>query len=417
MTAPGDGWAWRRQGAPAGAAVTGVLLLAVGLVLAHPEIAVLGAPLVLLAAGSIRRPAGLAGVRTEVEGAGGSLRARVEVVAPAGVELVVVRVAAYGEPPRVLVVPPSHAVLDAALPVLHSGPQDVLRAEAALVAPAAAAVAVLPPAVARTTIGVDAEPLPALPLPSVLTGRPGSHTARRAGEGVEFRDLAVFTPGDRLRRIDWRATARLASVDLLVRRTAATAEAAAVILVDSRVDVGAVIAEWSRNRAGRKGRSALDVARSAAVSLAAAYLAAGDRVAFHDVASSARSVRSGGGRRQLERIRAAVAATSARDTGIVALPPLPSASVVLLLSTFLDDEPLRIARLQLAAGNRVLGIDVLPPADLRGADAHVRSAHRIVLLERTERLGRLGALGVEVVPWAGEDRAAALLAAARPGRR
>ena len=36
----------------------------------------------------------------------------------------------------------------------------------------------------------------------------GSQTPRVRGEGIEFADLRPFVPGDRIRRINWRATAR-----------------------------------------------------------------------------------------------------------------------------------------------------------------------------------------------------------------
>ena len=36
----------------------------------------------------------------------------------------------------------------------------------------------------------------------------GNQVARHRGEGIEFADLRPFTPGDRVRRVNWRATAR-----------------------------------------------------------------------------------------------------------------------------------------------------------------------------------------------------------------
>ena len=36
----------------------------------------------------------------------------------------------------------------------------------------------------------------------------GNQVARSRGEGIEFADLRPFTPGDRVRRVNWRATAR-----------------------------------------------------------------------------------------------------------------------------------------------------------------------------------------------------------------
>ena len=63
-----------------------------------------------------------------------------------------------------------------------------------------------------------------------------------------------------------------------------------LIVLDSRDDVGEQVAEWSRNTAADKGISALDVAREAASSIAAGYIAGGDRVGFQDLSSRARMI-------------------------------------------------------------------------------------------------------------------------------
>ncbi|MCA2992628.1 MAG: DUF58 domain-containing protein [Gemmatimonas sp.] len=44
------------------------------------------------------------------------------------------------------------------------------------------------------------------PLPFRLTGLTGMHASARPGDGGEFRDLHPYAPGDRVRRIDWKAT-------------------------------------------------------------------------------------------------------------------------------------------------------------------------------------------------------------------
>src|SRR5215208_2353491 len=36
----------------------------------------------------------------------------------------------------------------------------------------------------------------------------GNHVSREKGEGIEFADLRPFVPGDRVRRVNWRASAR-----------------------------------------------------------------------------------------------------------------------------------------------------------------------------------------------------------------
>ena len=94
-----------------------------------------------------------------------------------------------------------------------------------------------------------------LPLPRRLQAMTGSHESARIGDGGEFRDIHPFTAGDRLRRIDWKATARRgqSAADLYVRRTNALADATVLIVMDSRDDVGEQVAEWSRNARRRQG--------------------------------------------------------------------------------------------------------------------------------------------------------------------
>ena len=53
-----------------------------------------------------------------------------------------------------------------------------------------------------------AEALRALLRPQETQLSAGNQVARARGEGIEFADLRQFAPGDRLRRINWRASAR-----------------------------------------------------------------------------------------------------------------------------------------------------------------------------------------------------------------
>ena len=298
---------------------------------------------------------------------------------------------AYEEPPTTVVVGAARAAaLVAELPVLHSGPQEVLRVGGqrgrGRRRPRAAPRPADRPDHDRPGAGAGVRPPPAPP----PHGRPGGHPARRLGDGLDFRDLAPFAPGDRLRRIDWRATARSPhqESELIVRRMDASAEAAAVIALDSRDDVGSVIVEWGSNRPARKGVSSLDIAAPGR---------RGDRrrptskpaTASRSTTSSrpGGSARSGGGRRKLEQIRAVVNQTLARPGGSLRSPVLPSGAVVYLVSTFLDDDVAALAVLWRSAGHRVVAVDVLPEPSLEGADEEHRLAHRILQLERERPAG------------------------------
>src|SRR5699024_5536811 len=146
-------------------------------------------------------------------------------------------------------------------------------------------------------------PLDRLPLPWRLQGMVGPHTSRRIGDGMELHDVALFRPGDRMRRADWRTSARRGMQggqlrDPYVRRTQAPAEATVMLVIDSRDEVGPDVMTWSGGRAIlRSDATSLDIAREAAASLARAYLEAGDRVGSADLGRRQRPVRPSGGRR------------------------------------------------------------------------------------------------------------------------
>ena len=415
MSGP-TGQGWHRQGGGATLGLLAILVLGVGLAVGRADLALLGLPLAATAAATLRRPAGSAFAAVQVTAETDAVVAEVQVSGASGADLVVLTASAYLEPPSVVVVGVARTVgLTARLPILHSGPQEVLRVGGRVVAAGGDQVQHLLPHIARTTITPASERPAELLLPHRLTNRPGGHPARRLGDGLDFRDLAPFVPGDRLRRIDWRATARSPQQEseLIVRRMDATAEAAAVIALDSRDDVGSVIAEWGGRRPAREGVTSLDIARPAVAAIAAAYLEAGDRVAFHDLVRAGGTARSGGGRRKLEQIRAVVNQAVARPDGTLRSPVLPSGAVVHLVSTFLDDDVAALAVLWRSAGHRVVAVDVLPEPSLEGADEPQRLAHRILQLERQDRLDRLRRVDVVVVAWRDADRDVQLRQAAR----
>src|SRR5690606_8733480 len=202
--------------------------------------------------------------------------------------------------------------------------------------------------------------LPRLPLSPRLTGMHGSHEGRRLGQGGDFRDIHQFVPGDELRRVDWKATARLARRpgDLMVRRTNTLSDATMVIAMDTADDLGTVVATWGSGDLVRSGVTSLDRARHAARSIATAAIAAGDRVAFHVLTHGGRSVRSGAGSRHLARVEAAIAATglAGEDARFRRTPPVPNASVIFVISTFFDGAASEVALMWRASGHRVIAV-------------------------------------------------------------
>jgi len=305
--------------------------------------------------------------------------------------------------------------------VLHSGPLRTVEAAArgldvdgGLLAPASEPVSVV------RTVQPVVERLSLLPLAPRLTGLHGAHDGARPGQGGDFRDIHAFVPGDELRRVDWRATARAARRpgDLLVRRTDALSDASVVIAMDTADELGAVVATWGTVDAERSGTTSLDHARSAARSIAAATVAQGDRVAFHTLAHAGRSVRSGGGSRHLARVEAEIAASGrgGDDARFRRTPPVPHGSIIYVLSTFFDGAAAEIAVRWRAVGHRVVAVDTLPVLDRGRLTAPRDLALRVLLAERNDMLHELRVSGVETVVWT-QDPGATLAALARTGGR
>ncbi len=427
--------AWRATSSLDTAMAVGLALAALGVLASRVDVVLLAVPLLLSAAVALdRRPAAnettnmRLHVAREDDGKDGRAFAyRAEITTPASTEYVHVRLTRPGSPrDDLLLAPRTTAVVNGRAPVLHSGRQTVVELTYRLIGVEAAwrsrptstytAERVVDPAI--TAVG-------SLPLPHRLTGINGAHRSARPGDGGEFRDLHPYAPGDRLRRIDWKATARRSQGigDLYVRRTDATADATVVLVMDSRDDVGEHLANWSTLVDGDAGLTAMDVAREAAASVAAAAISAGDRVSLIDLAAHHGLVVAGSGKRHLDRLLRRIA-----DSGVPSLrlnrrraPIVPAGAIVYLLTTFLDDEAQHIALWWRAAGHRVIAIDVLPSPLLLGARPQARLAHRLLMAQRRQRIAVARAHGVELLRWQEDhlesSRVVTMRARARAGQR
>jgi uncharacterized protein (DUF58 family) len=421
---------WTRSAGLAAGAIVAVTFAAAGLLLARIDLALFALPLVAaLAWARERRPdesEAATATLALAELGGREMEFTLTVQAPARVETIVLRYSLLsGEAQEIVVAAPLRGDLAGRVPLLHSGPQELVRVEYRLLGAETAALS-LPgePLIANRVVAPARAAVAWLPLPRRLQGLTGSHQSARNGDGGDFRDVHPFTAGDRLRRIDWKATARRAqnAGDLYVRRTAALADATVLIVLDSRDDVGEQVAEWRRNSAASKGLSALDVAREAASSIAAGYIQAGDRVGFQDLSSRDRMIAHAGGARHLWRLLRAIELTqpSAVPFSRQRPPIVPPGALVYVLSTLLDDGAVRLALRWRGNGHRVIAVDVLPSPKFARTTRYDRAAHRIVMMERDERIRTLQARGVELLRWpqdgSSPGREARLRQLTRPAR-
>lgn len=428
---------WRSP-VPATGLVLALVLVIASVLLGRADVAVIGVTLLVAVAVAtgVHRDAGEPSVditthaNGEVPGEQGTgtepptARASIRVRTTPGTEIAALRVTAFGFEQHRIAIAGGDSTLEVDIPLVHSGEQQAVGVQLREASPDAATLSA-PSAETVSHIVVEprAVPLRALPLPLRLRGLTGGHESSRPGDGGEFRDIHPFTSGDRLRRIDWKATARLARrpSDLFVRRTSATSDAHVAIVVDDAADVGEIIESWTMGDPTVSGVTSLDVAREAAWSLANAYLDAGDAVSFQLLSRARGSVRPGAGARHRELLHAAISRITAapRTFAHSRTPLVASGSLIYLLSTFLDDDVVRLAELWRAAGHRVVAVDLLPRLRLDGLGRERLVALRVVLGRRTDRFHDLEAVGADVMQWdvPPSQRAATMQRLARGARR
>lgn len=423
---------WTPSSGLAAGSVAGLLVAAIGIIAGRIDVALLALPLVAAVALSWDTrpvPGEQATVTLSLADSDAGVDYDLAIAMPPRAEMVVLRYSVLGGRAHELVVAGragSIGELAGSVPLLHSGPQELVRFDYRFLG-ADAVSASLPeePIVGERVVAPSQTMIDALPLPRRLQAMTGLHESVRLGDGGEFRDIHPFTPGDRLRRIDWKATARRgqSAAELYVRRTNALADATVLIVMDSRDDVGEQIAQWRRNVAVDKGVSSLDLAREAASSIAGAYIASGDRVGFQDLSSRTRMIPHAGGGRHLWRLMQAIEVTTPSTVAFAyQRPPIvPPGALVYLLSSLLDDQPMKLALTWLGNGHRVIAVDILPPARFARTTRYERIAHRMVLMERDDRIRLLRARGVELLRWSDEGGSlplpARLRLLSRPVRR
>ncbi|MFT4135266.1 DUF58 domain-containing protein [Microbacterium sp.] len=406
---------WHAMPALAMGGATALAIAAAGLMSARADVVVAALPLALWTTIAARAPSARGAPRIELSAEGGQadadIQARIVVDDQTAADVVQLCVTLGGKHRRTVEVAPRGGVVQIRSRLLHSGPGELVGVTARLLrmdgawasthADGGRVVWLAAPRVRR---------IPALPLPARLRGLHGSYEGARPGPGGEFRDIDAFAPGDELRRVDWRATARLARRpgDLFVRRTNTLSDASVVLVLDTADELGRSVATWGTGDPELSGTTSLDLAREAAASIAAAAIRAGDRVALHELHPAGRSLRGAAGPRQLSRIVSVLAALDAEreEPAQRRVVPVPVGSIVYLLSPFLSGaaEPALLWR---ASGYRVVAIDTLPILDAAGLSPDQRTALRLLVAERRDVLRELARVGVEVVAWAPDADAAA----------
>jgi uncharacterized protein (DUF58 family) len=220
----------------------------------------------------------------------------------------------------------------------------------------------------------------------------GNQVARVKGDGIEFADLRPFVPGDRLRRINWRASARRG--DLWVNEAHPERNTDVVIFLDS----------FAEARAGELGT--LDLAVRAAASLADRYLTHKDRVGLVSFGGVLNWLTPATGLTQLYRIVDSLLDTEIilsyawKDIEIVPRRTLPPQALIVALTPLLDERAVGALLDLRTRGFDLALIEVSPePFTPVPADSLGEFAHRLWRLRREALRDRFRTLGVPIAEW------------------
>jgi uncharacterized protein (DUF58 family) len=224
----------------------------------------------------------------------------------------------------------------------------------------------------------------------------GNEVARQKGEGLEFADLRGFAPGDRVRSINWRASARRAGTgsELVVNVRHPERNSDVILFLDTFVEA-------------RKGdRSTLDLAVRATSTLATRYLERRDRVGLVSFGGTLRWLTPGMGMGQRYRIVDSLLESEIvfnyvwKDVSIIPARMLPPQALVLAITPLLDDRAIKALADLRARGHDLAVVEISPAGFAEpGTSEAEQLAHRLWLLQRRELRARFERVGVAVATW------------------
>ncbi|HTZ06966.1 MAG TPA: DUF58 domain-containing protein [Gaiellaceae bacterium] len=220
----------------------------------------------------------------------------------------------------------------------------------------------------------------------------GNQVSRAKGEGVEFADIRAWTPGDRVRRINWRVSARRG--ELHVNEEHPERNTDVVLFLDTFAEVE------------HAGRGTLDLAVRAATSLAHRYLGRKDRVGLVSFGGFLSWLFPASGTLQLYKIvdsllQMDIVLTFAAK-GVDFLPPrtLPPKALVIALTPLLDTRSASALLDLRARGFDLVVIEVSPvPFVDPGKGELADLSYRLWRLSRESLRARYQRAGVPVVEW------------------
>jgi uncharacterized protein (DUF58 family) len=238
----------------------------------------------------------------------------------------------------------------------------------------------------------------------------GNLVAREKGEGIEFADLRQFVAGDRVRRINWRASARRG--ELWVNELHAERNSDVILFLDSFTE------------ARRENESTLDRTVRGAAALVEHYLEHKDRVGLVSFGGVLNWLLPATGISQLYRIVDSLLDTEIvlnyawKDIDVIPRRTLPPKALVIGLTPLLDERAAGALIDLRARGFDLAMIEVSPIPFVRpGQLEHERLAFDIWKLRREALRGQYERAGVPVAVWNDDVPLVAALEEVRAFRR
>ena len=239
----------------------------------------------------------------------------------------------------------------------------------------------------------------------------GDLVARVRADGFEFADTRGFVPGDRLRSVNWRASARRGA--LIVNERHPDRNADVVLFLDS----------FAEARSGTDTDGTLERAVRAAATLGGRYLERHDRVGLVTFGGVLRWLEPGGGLVQRYRLIDALLETGVefsyawKDVNIIPARTLPPKALVIAVTPLLDERSIAALLDLRARGHDLAIVEVSPEEVVTPSDGLDALAYRLWLLRRAGLRARFERSGVAVARWNDERTLDAGLEGVRAFRR
>ena len=275
------------------------------------------------------------------------------------------------------------------IPVVLSDPLGLIETALAL------------PASAQAQIRPRIQKFKAIPFrPHSTLHAPGSIPARLGGSGTDFFGVREYQPGDPLRSLDWRQTAR--RPDKLFTKEFEQEEIA---------EIGLILDARHRTELRIGDQSLFESGVGAAASLAEMFLHQGHRLSLLVFGRGISSVFPGYGKQQLHRVMNCLSSVDASVEGFASafnyLPirMFPSRSLIIVISPLTPTDKSLFLRLR-AMGYQVVLISpdpldlALPVLATSSGDLRAARAARI---ERHLQLREIAQLQVSVINWPVRD--------------